>query len=55
MIYNGYNGALAGCQGLNPASHLWYPTSQAQRDAIAASMLSNAIQNQRIYSGHESI
>ncbi|PAV75437.1 hypothetical protein WR25_05675 [Diploscapter pachys] len=35
-MYNGYDGALAACQGFNPASHLWYPTSQAQRDAVAA-------------------
>ena len=51
MNYVGPAGALAGCQGFNPASHLWYPTSQAQSDAVTTGMLSNAfplIQNQRI-------
>ena len=48
--YVTYDGSLAACQRVNQASHLWYPTGQAQRDAVIASMLSDAIpvtQNQR--------
>ena len=48
--YTDYDASLAACQAVNMDSHLWYPTNQAQRDAVIASMLSNAIpviQNQR--------
>ncbi|PAV87679.1 hypothetical protein WR25_19104 [Diploscapter pachys] len=34
--YVTYDGSLAACQRVNQASHLWYPTGQAQRDAVIA-------------------